>query len=206
MTFGQSSCALIVFVSLGMPVAYASECVVSGPRYGLTSDTVDWSIKIGSGESCVRGLRFNNVAIESVKLVSPPQAGQVTLLGPGFTYSAKSNYEGGDSFTIALSGTINRSKGSSTIRITVSIGNPAAAAPISHDRTPGPSTAPKPQSASRVDNDLPLPDSGSLRPCPIWDWSKGSPPPMRPPFDRSKLYCPPPPFKPPGQPIGCTCP
>jgi hypothetical protein len=37
------------------------------------------------------------------------------------------------------------------------------------------------------------------------DWSKGAPPPMRPPFDRSKLHCPPPPFKPPSQPFGCRC-
>jgi hypothetical protein len=174
MTFIQSSCALIVFVSLGAQVAYGSECVVSGPRYGLTSDTVDWSIKIDSGQTCVRGLRFNDVAIQSVKLVSPPQAGQVTLLGPGFTYSAKSNYEGRDSFTVEVSGIIRRTKGRSTIRITVLIGNPGTAAPIFHDRVSEPLTAPKPQS---VDNNLPLPDSGSLAPCPTWDWSKGSPSP-----------------------------
>jgi hypothetical protein len=202
MQLGQSSSALIVFVTLGMPAAHATECVVSGPRYALTSDTVDWSMKMGSGESCVRGLRFNNVLIESIKLVSSPQAGQVTLLGPGFIYSANPNYQGGDSFTVAVSGTINKSKGSSTIRFAVSIGNPAAAA-MFQDRTPGPLKTPKPQS---VDNGLPLPANGWLAPCPTWDWSKGSPPPMRPPFDRSKLYCPPPPFKPPSQPIGCTCP
>jgi hypothetical protein len=28
---------------------------------------------------------------------------------------------------------------------------------------------------------------------------------MRRPFDRSKLYCPPSPFKPPSQPLGCFC-
>ena len=172
----------------------------------LTSDTVDWSIKIGSGQSCIPGLRFNNVAIESVKLVSPPQTGHVTLRGPGFTYAAKSDYEGRDAFTVAVSGTINRVRGSSTIRIMVSIGNPASVAIILHDRGPGPITAPEPQSASPVDNDLALPEGGALPPCPTWDWSKGAPPPMRPPFDRSKLYCPPPPFKPLGQPIGCTCP
>jgi len=207
MTFSQiSRVTVIAFLSLGMKIAHAGECIVSGQRYRLTTDTVDWSIKVGSGESCIRGLRFNNVAIESVKLISAPQAGQVTLGGPSFTYSAKSNYEGQDSFTVAVSGTINRSRGSSTIRVTVSIGNPASAATIFHDRTPPPVTAPEPQSASPVDNNLPLPDSGSLPPCSTWDWSKGAPPPMRPPFDRSKLYCPPPPFRPPGQPIGCTCP
>ena len=87
---------LIAFLSLSTPAAYAIECVVNGPRYGLTSDVVNWSIKISSGKSCIRGLRFNNVAIESLQLVSPPQTGQVTLRGPSFIYSAKSEYEGED--------------------------------------------------------------------------------------------------------------
>ncbi len=190
---------LFAFLSLSTPAVCATECVVSGPRYGLISDVVNWSIKIGSGQSCIRGLRFNNVVFESLKLVSPPQVGQVTLRGPSFIYSAKSEYEGEDSFTVAISGIVNRSRGSSTIRIAVSVGSPAAAA--IHDRSPAPAAVPKPA----VDNNLPLPVDGPLPPCPTWDWSKGSPPPMRPPFDRSKLYCPPPPFKPPGQPIGCRC-
>jgi hypothetical protein len=56
-----------------------------------------------------------------------------------------------------------------------------------------------------VDNTIPLPEGATLPDCPKWDWSKGSPPPMRPPFDRSKLYCPPPPFNPPNPPTGCIC-
>jgi hypothetical protein len=207
MTFAWISlAALIAFSSLSTRAAYATECVVSGPRYGLTSDTVDWSMKIGSGQSCIRGLRFNNMAIERVRLVSPPQTGHVTLLGPGFTYAAKSDYEGRDAFAVAVSGTINRVRGSSTIRITVSIGSPTSAPTILHHQEPGPITTPDSQSVSPVDNNLPLPAGGALPPCPTWDWSNGAPPPMRPPFDRSKLYCPPPPFKPPSQPIGCTCP
>jgi hypothetical protein len=205
MTFHKVfSVVLIAFLSPSTPAAYAIECVVNGPRYGLTSDVVNWSIRISSGQSCIRGLRFNNVAFESLKLVSPPQVGQVTLRGPSFIYSAKSEYEGEDYFTVAVSGTINKSRGSSTIRITVSVGSPAAAATLP-DRSPGPIAVPKPPVTAPVENNLPLPVDGSLPPCPAWDWSKGSPPPMRPPFDRSKLYCPPPPFKPPGQPIGCHC-
>lgn len=195
---------LIALLSPSTPAAYAIECVVEGPRYGLTSDLVNWSIKISSGQSCIRGLRFNNVAIESLQLLSPPQTGQVTLRGPSFIYSAKSEYEGEDSFTVAVSGRINKSRGSSTIRITVFVGSPASAA-IVQDHGPGPIPAPKPPVPTQVDNNLPLPVDGSLPPCPTWDWSKGPPPPMRPPFDRGKLYCPPPPFKPPSQPIGCRC-
>jgi len=193
---------LIGFSSINISAADAADCVVNGPRYQLTSDLVNWSMKIGSGQSCIRGLRFNNVAIKSLQLVSLPQIGQVTIQGPSFTYSAKSGYEGEDSFTVVVSGTINRSSGSSTIRVNVFVGNPAAA-PSLRDRSPGPIAAPTPPASTPAT--MPLPTNGSLPPCPSWDWSKGSPPPMRPPFDRSKLYCPPPPFKPPTQPLGCLC-
>jgi hypothetical protein len=205
MTFGQVFFfVLISFLSMSTSAAYAIECVVNGPRYGLTSDTVTWSINVSSGQSCIRGLGgYDKVAIESLELVSPPQTGQVTLRGPSFTYSAKSEYEGEDSFTVAVSGTSNRSRGSSTIRVIVSVGKPGIGGHPPRSFTPGPIAAPKPRATTPVDNNLPLPDIGSLPPCPTWDWSKGAPPPMRPPFDRSKLYCPPPPFKPPSQPFGC---
>jgi hypothetical protein len=194
---------LIGFLSMNTSAAYATDCIVIGPRYQLKSDLVNWSMKIGSGQSCIRGLRFNDVAmIESLQLVSPPQIGQVALKGPSFTYSAKSGYEGEDYFTVVVLGTINRSSGSSTIRVSVFVGN-LAAPPRLPDRSRGPIEAPKPPAAST--STTTFPDNGSLPPCPKWDWSKGSPPPMRLPFDRSKLYCPPPPFKPPGQPVGCHC-
>ena len=138
---------LIGFLSMNTSAAYATDCIVIGPRYQLKSDLVNWSMKIGSGQSCIRGLRFNDVAmIESLQLVSPPQIGQVALKGPSFTYSAKSGYEGEDSFTVAVSGTINRSSGSSTIRVNVFVGNPAAA-PSLRERSPGPIAAPKPPAA-----------------------------------------------------------
>src|ERR1700722_3370381 len=159
MNFGQVL-FFVAFTILSSP-AYAIECTIIGPRYRLASDTVNWSIKIGSGQSCIRGLRFSNVAIETLELVSPPQTGQVKTQGPSFTYSAKSEYEGDDSFTIAVTGSINRSRGSSSIRIIVSVGNPASTA-ILRDRPPRPITAPKPPAAVPVDNNLPLPENGSL--------------------------------------------
>jgi hypothetical protein len=194
----RGASVLIAFLSMCTPAVYATECVVNGPRYGLTSDIVNWSMTISSGQSCIRGLRFNNVIIESLELVSSPRTGQVTIHGPGFTYSAKSGYEGEDSFTIALSGTINRLRGSSTIRIIVSVGKPGIGGYPPRSRPPGPIVAP---ATTPVDNNLPLPDDGSLPPCPTWDWSRGTPPPMQPP----ELYCPPPPFKPLSQPSGCRC-
>jgi len=65
---------------------------------------------------------------------------------------------------------------------------------------PGAARVPRPPPVAEV----PVP-SGQLPDCPTWDWSKGAPPPMSPPFDRSKLYCPPSPFHPPNPPIGCVC-
>lgn len=196
---------LIAVLSLSTPAVCATECVVSGPRYRLISDVVNWSIKVGSGQSCIRGLRFNNVVFESLKLVSPPNNGQIALRGPSFIYSAKPEYEGEDSLTLEVSGTINKSRGSSTIHISVSVGGPGSAA-IPRYRSPGPIATPDPLMPPAAENYVPSsPVDGTMPPCPIWDWSKGSPPPMRPPFDRSKLYCPPSPFRPPSQPFGCRC-
>ena len=102
--------------------AAAQACVIQTPRYSLKADTVDWTIKIASGKSCVRGVRFGNVQLESVKLVSPPKSGHVTVEGPGFRYTSKAKYNGSDSFALAVVGTLNKHPGSSVIRVTVSVG------------------------------------------------------------------------------------
>jgi hypothetical protein len=85
-------------------------------------------MQTSSGQSCIRGLRHKRVTIDTAKLISPPQSGQVKLLGPGFSYTAKSDFEGQDSFTIQVSGMLNGIRGSSDIRIIVSVGS---------DRPPG---------------------------------------------------------------------
>src|SRR5262249_8015442 len=93
-----------------------------------------------SGQSCIRGLRHNRVTIDTAKLISPPQSGQVKLLGPGFSYTAKSDFEGQDSFTIRVSGMLNGIRGSSDIRIIVSVGpnvSPQTSPTERSDRPPG---------------------------------------------------------------------
>ena len=200
---------LLSVLSPGTQGASAGRCTVSGPRYWLKSDTVDWSIKIGAGQSCSAELAFHNVVIESARLVQPPQAGQVALLGSSFTYSAKSASEGKDFFAVAITGAITRSRtiGSSTIRFSVFTTGSAAPAALSGDHATATVTGANPQSAAPIDKDHPgAPDAKLLPPCPTWDWSNGAPPPMHRPFDTSKLYCPPQPFKPPSPPVGCTCP
>jgi hypothetical protein len=97
-------------------------------------------MQTSSGQSCIRGLRHNRVTIDTAKLMSPPQSGQVKLLGPGFSYTAKSDFEGQDSFTIQVSGMLNGIRGSSDIRIIVSVGpnvSPQRSPTERSDRPPG---------------------------------------------------------------------
>jgi hypothetical protein len=94
-------------------------CLLSGPSYQLASDTVVWQMSVGSGHSCIRGLRSWLAVIDSTKLITPPQTGQVKLEGAGFLYKASAEFQGEDSFVVLVSGKLNKINGSSTIRIVV---------------------------------------------------------------------------------------
>src|SRR5262249_52513980 len=101
---------------------------------------VDLTMRTGYRQSCIRGLRHNRVTIDTAKLISPPQSGQVKLLGSGFSYTAKSDFEGQDSFTLQVSGMSNGIRGSSDIRIIVSVGpsvSPQTSPTERRDRPPG---------------------------------------------------------------------
>ena len=129
----------LLFMLLALQVAYAGPCVVSGPRYQLVGETIGWSMSVVSGQNCSRGLRFKDVIIENVKLAAPPQSGQLALHGPGFSYTAKSDFQGEDRFTVIVSGAINRKSGISTIEVSVSVtsapSRPTVLAPVG--RLPG---------------------------------------------------------------------
>jgi hypothetical protein len=198
--YGTALAAFAV-LQLGLTAASAEPCRLSGPRYGLVGDTVQWSFAIERGHSCIAGLRLANVTLDSVKLISQPQSGQVTLSGWGFSYSSAAGIGERDTFTLALVGEVDKKPGGSTVEVAVSIVGPGRAFP-----TPPRKSPPAQPPIAPFESEAPSPPAGSRSPCPIWDWSKGAPPPMRPPFDRSKLYCPPPPFRPPSQTTGCTCP
>jgi hypothetical protein len=200
-----TACLMLLF---GLTAASAEPCNLSGPRYRLVGDTVRWSLAIERGHSCVRGLRSADVTLDGVELVSKPQSGQVKLLGWGFTYSSAARVAESDTFTLAVVGKINRKPGASTIEVTVSVVAPDRELPASHavGSPPALSTVAPSASQPAIDHEAPSPMGGPLPQCPIWDWSKGAPPPMRPPFDRSKLFCPPSPFRRSNPPIGCICP
>jgi len=118
--WSSGATVLVILVVLARPAL--AECVLTRePLYQLKSDTVDWTMQIGSGQTCVRGLRHRRVTIDSAKLISAPQSGQVKMLGSGFSYTAKPDFRGDDAFTIQVSGMADRERGSSEIRITVSV-------------------------------------------------------------------------------------
>ena len=99
--------------------ASAQTCVSKNPHYLLTSDSVDWSIQVASGKSCVSGLRFGSVVLERVSLVAPPKSGNVQLVGPAFRYTANPGFHGEDSFTVEVLGVAGNARGTSTIHVAV---------------------------------------------------------------------------------------
>jgi hypothetical protein len=140
-------------------------CILFGPAYRLTSDTVDWSMKIDREQNCSSDFQLNtilssspgNVTIESVKLISSPQSGQIKINDTGFLYVAKADFQGRDTFTLAIHGAINGIHGSSTICIFVSsVGAAYTITPPTNPPTPGQliqgSATPRTPTASRIDS------------------------------------------------------
>jgi Bacterial Ig domain len=123
--------AMSVFCVLGGDSAFGQSCVIDGPRYNLTADSVAWSMQIESGRTCLRGVRLNNVEVENLEIASPPQSGKLTLVGSGFAYTAKPDFRGEDSFSLTMIGSINRKRGSSAIKVTVFVGLPKSPTPAS---------------------------------------------------------------------------
>src|SRR5262245_9163642 len=141
-TMWSSGATLLALLLVFVRPALGDACVLTmGSQYQLKSDTVDWTMQTSSGQSCIRGLRYARVTIDTAKLISPPQSGQVKLLGPGFSYTAKSDFQGQDSFTIQVSGMLNGIRGSSDVRIIVSVGPKSS-------RGPSPALSPSPSSPS----------------------------------------------------------
>lgn len=119
---------LLLLVLTGAPAAAIGSCTVSGPRYRLASDAVEWSMRVIGRQICSRDFSLSKalssapdrLKIESVRLDSPPQSGQAAVEGSEFSYSAGADFQGNDSFIVTVSGKINGVQGSSTIRISVS--------------------------------------------------------------------------------------
>jgi len=119
MTRIASFLLLLLFVT----PAIGDTCLISNAsRFQLNSDAVEWAMQIVSGRTCIRGLNYGPVVLDDVKLVSPPQSGTVALVGPGFSYTAKPKFQGQDSFILQVSGSMIRIRGTSEIRVLVTVG------------------------------------------------------------------------------------
>src|SRR5262249_46328811 len=74
----------LALLLLSARLAFADACILtSAPRFQMKSDTVEWTMRIVNGRSCIRGLSYGGVSVDTVKLVSPPQFGQVRVFGSG---------------------------------------------------------------------------------------------------------------------------
>jgi hypothetical protein len=139
------ACQTIFLTILGLWLlsssgANAQMCRITAPRYSLQDDIVSWSIAIVNGRSCIRGVRFANVQLNGLKLISPPKFGEVVLPGSGFLYSPKADFRGRDAFSLLVIGAINgKPPGSSTIQVTVSDDTSAS---FSSDTTSSSDTSP----------------------------------------------------------------
>jgi hypothetical protein len=119
MWFGITSSAGLLLFTVS---ALADSCVFSAaPPFQLRSDAVDWTMQIASGTSCTRGLKLGPMTISDVKVIASPQSGQIVIKGPGFSYTAKPDFQGQDVFTLQVSGTMVRIAGVSDIKVTVSV-------------------------------------------------------------------------------------
>jgi hypothetical protein len=129
------SLIILVMALLSARDAPAQGCLIDAPQYTLTNDTVAWSLSVVAGASCIHGVRFGNVHFESLKLISQPRFGKVELQGFGFIYTPKSDFQGRDSFALAVLGAVYGNRGSSTICVT------AFVAPSGTQVTPPPINA-----------------------------------------------------------------
>jgi hypothetical protein len=116
-----SANVFLSFIFLGILSTFADACELNGPRYQLASDTVRWSLKLSGGETCIRGVRFNNVVVHKLTVAFAPQTGHVRLQGSGFSYKAARDFQGPDFFSLMVSGATNKVPGSSTIEVEVSV-------------------------------------------------------------------------------------
>jgi hypothetical protein len=115
--FRKPLCTSLIFW-IGVQTATAA-CNVAAPSFDLASDTVDWTMTVGSGQSCIQGLRRRAMTLDGVAIVTAAEHGLVVIRGTGFEYRANADFKGQDLFVIALSGVNAKLPGTSQIRVQV---------------------------------------------------------------------------------------
>lgn len=112
---------LVTWLVVGAQSARAGDCAPAGPPARLDFESVNWTIVIASGQTCLRGLRSGAMILESVAISAQPKFGEAIVQGYGFSYGAPRDFKGEDSFSVTLVGTNRGVRGDSTIRVHVSV-------------------------------------------------------------------------------------
>ncbi|WP_245306037.1 Ig-like domain-containing protein [Bradyrhizobium sp. LTSP849] len=110
---------LMAALSIG-PATATLNCLRDNQPYKLAGDSIDWSMTIKPGANCIQGLRWSTMQIFSVSIAEQPKRGELVLVGPGFRYFAKSDFNGDDSFSLVVVGKNRHDAGQSVIHIKVS--------------------------------------------------------------------------------------
>jgi hypothetical protein len=127
----------VLLLSLGIGATNASACEVVGPHYQLQSDTVEWQLSARFGETCRHGIRHKLISNPTIKIITSPQFGSLTVQGPSFSYTAGPDFHDQDSFTIEVSGFIGHASGTSTVHVAVSNTAPTTSSQSQSHPRPG---------------------------------------------------------------------
>jgi len=111
----------VTWLVVGAQSAEAGDCIPAGPPPKLNSESVDWTIVIASGQTCLRGLRSSAMIIEGVAITAPAKFGEAMVQGNGFSYGAPRDFKGEDSFSVTVVGTNRGIRGNSNILVHVSV-------------------------------------------------------------------------------------
>ena len=110
----------LLFLASATAANATPNCMRDIKPYQLTGDTMEWSMKIAPGADCIQGLRWSTMQIYSVSVADKPRSGELVLVGPGFRYYAKPDFNGTDTFTLVVVGKNRHDVGTSTVQVTIS--------------------------------------------------------------------------------------
>lgn len=112
---------VVLFLVCSVPMAHAA-CdarIMSRFQWG---DPGNGAMSVGSGESCAINVRaLGTSQISGVKIARAPKNGTATVGGTGAVYRSKAGFKGSDSFSFAITGKGDRSQGTSTIEVSVTV-------------------------------------------------------------------------------------
>jgi hypothetical protein len=124
--------AIVISFALTAAASASPSCLSQDKKpFALANDTIDWAMTIAPGADCIQGVRWSYMQIYDVSVVNAPKSGKIVMVGIGFRYYADRQFNGTDSFTLAVTGMNKKNPGRSYVHIEV---KPRAAMQISMAR------------------------------------------------------------------------